>query len=359
MKQQAVRLLQRLSEAHGASGAEDPVRTIFAEELGGDLSTDRVGSVVCEQRGAAARPRVMLAAHLDEVGFAVQRVTAEGLLAIVPLGGWWGHTLLGQRMRVRTRSGREHVGVIAAKPPHMLEEAERAKVIKPDKMFIDVGARNAEDVRERFGIALGDPIVPASKCVRLRNDRLAGKAFDDRAGVGLVIQCLQALREAEHPNTVFGVGTVQEEVGTRGATTAVRHVDPDVAVVLEGTPADDFAGSERDAWQGVLGGGAQVRLLDPSALMNRRLSECALDTARACDVPVQVAVRRSGGTDAKVIHLHAEGVPTTVISVPVRYAHTHNGVMDLNDYLAALRLTVELVKRLDAATVQNFTAFSA
>lgn len=358
MKDEALRLLRRLSEAFGAPGAEGPVRQIVAEEMNGPLRSDRMGSIICEKRGSAARPRIMLAAHLDEIGGAVQDITEDGFLRFVTLGGWWGHVLLGQRVRVRTRSGVERLGVVASKSVHMLEDSERDKVIKPEEMFVDIGARTADEARGVLGVALGDPLVPDAAFGSLANpDLLVGKAFDDRAGVAMLIQVAQALERLPHASTVYAVGTVQEELGTRGAGTAVHCIDPDVAIILEGVPADDFPGASKGGRQGALEKGAQVRILDPSALMNRKLTECILDCARLHNIPTQVAVRRSGGTDARPIHVHASGVPTAVIGVPVRYAHAHHGVMNINDYLACLRLVVEVVTRLDGAAVRSFTEF--
>ena len=194
---------------------------------------------------------------MDEVGLIVQTITGEGLIKFLALGGWWAHTLLAQRVRIRTRDGDEIVGVIGAKPPHFLTESERDKLMKIEDMFIDVGARNAEDVRS-FGIRLGDGIVPDSPFVRMHNpDLLLSKAFDDRSGLAVMIHAMRELENMPHPNTVFAAGTVQEEVGTRGARTAAFHVSPDLAVVVEGAPADDMPGTSREERQCVLGAGSR------------------------------------------------------------------------------------------------------
>jgi len=300
----------------------------------------------------------MLAAHLDEVGFAVQQITANGLLRFVTLGGWWGHVLPGQRVRIKTMDGTERTGVIAAKPPHMLQDDEKNRVLKPEQMFIDVGAVDRADVSSRLQIRLGDPIVPHSSFEVVDDgDVMLGKAFDDRLGVALMVQTARYLADRDTPNTVWAVGTVQEEVGARGARTAVHTVNPDVAIILEGPPADDAPAPDADGCQGALGAGVQVRLLDPGTLMNRRLAELALTVAEEHDIVVQTAVRRGGGTDAAAIHLHASGVPSLVLGVPVRYAHTHNGMIRLSDYCGALSLVTELVCRLDAETVAGLSAF--
>lgn len=359
-RETALRLLSSLAQAHGASGFEHAVRRIFRNELTGDVRTDKTGSAILEKTGSSATPRIMLAGHMDEVGFMVQAITRAGLIKFVPLGSWWSHTLLAQRMRILTASGNEILGVIGAKPPHFLTEGEREKLVKVDDMFVDVGATSAEEVRDRFGIRVGDTMVPDSAFTPMHNpDYLLCKAFDDRAGMAVTIHAMLLLRELSHPNTVCGVGTVQEEVGTRGAYTAVHSVKPDVAVVIEGTPADDFPAVPEDERQAVLGKGVQIRLMDPSAVMHAGLVRHVREVAEERKIAHQVAVRKSGGTDARAIQLHASGVPTVVLGVPARYIHTHNSIIHIGDYLSALELVLALVQSLDAATVDRLCAFEA
>jgi endoglucanase len=355
----ALALLKRLGEAHGAPGSEDAVRHVFREELGSrSIRCDGIGNLFCMKPGSATVPRVMLAAHMDEVGFVVQTISKSGLIKFSPLGGWWSHTLPAQRVRILTRSGLEILGVIGAKPPHFLQENEREKVMKIDDMFIDVGAGAREEVIQELGINLGDPIVPFSPFTPMSNpDLFICKACDDRLGVALVIQTIQTLETLEHPNTAIAVGTVQEEVGVRGAQTAPFLGKPDAAIVLEGTPADDLPGVPEDEQQGVLGRGVQIRVLDPSAIMNRKFVDLALELAGQHQIPHQVAVRKSGGTDARAIHLHGSGIPTLVLGVPARYIHTHNSIANIQDYCSALELTLQLVQAMDAGTVEDFTAF--
>lgn len=353
-----VDLLRRLTLAHGAPGAEDSVREIVRESLAGmsglAFSHDRLGSILAEKRGESAGPRVMIDAHLDEVAFLVQSIGEEGALSFVPLGGWWGHVLLAQRVEVVTSRGAVP-GIIGSKPPHFLSPEERKAVMSIDDMFIDVGARSAEEARD-FGVQVGDPVVPRGDFLALANPRLlSSKAFDNRVGVALLVEALLGLEHRSHPNTVIGVGAVQEEVGCRGAGTAVHLARPDVGLILEGTPADDTPGFPPSTRQARLGGGPQIRFFDPTAMANRSLVKLVIELAGRQDIPVQLAVRRSGGTDAKSVHLHREGVPTVVIGVPARYIHTHASVIHLDDLLTARRLVVELVEALDAAAVRSLT----
>lgn len=358
-KSKVLELLKRLGEAHGAAGSEDSVRRIFREELGDlNVQPDGMGNLFCEKRGLDDRPRIMVAAHMDEVGFVVQCITKTGLIRFSPLGGWWPHTLLAQRVRILTGAGSEVLGIIGAKPPHFLQDAERDRLMKLDEMFIDVGAGSREEVLTDLGIRLGDPIVPFSPFTPLsRPDLFVCKALDDRIGVALTIQLTQELKTRDHPNTVVAVATVQEEVGVRGAQTAAFTAKPDAAIVLEGTPADDFPGIPEEEQQGVLGRGAQVRLLDPSAIMNRRMVDLTLELARKHQIPHQVAVRKSGSTDARAIHLHGAGIPTMVLGVPARYIHTHNSILNVQDYASTLNLALRLLMAMDSKTVESFTAF--
>ncbi len=357
MKRQAVALLKSLTEAHGAPGDEGMVRDIVAAKLTGTPTFDRTGSIIHEYSGSRKTPRVMIEAHMDEVGFVVRSITREGFLRFVPVGGWWGHTLLAQRVRIRTSAGRELTGIIAAKPPHLLVAGERDKVLKLDQMYIDIGAAKRDAVA-KLGVAIGDTVVPDTPFTHLANTNCyAAKAFDNRVGVGMLIQATQALQKGKHPNTLIAVGATQEEVGIRGARTATRVADPDVAIVLEGPPADDLPGSIADENQGVLGKGVQIRMMDPSAISNRRLVNFVIQTAVAAKIPHQLAVRRSGGTDAKEIHLHGIGVPTVVIGVPARYIHTHNSIIDINDYLDGVKLVTALVRKLDKKAAASFVKF--
>lgn len=357
-KRIAVELLGRLSEAHGAPGSEGEVRSIFREALGGETCTDGQGSIITEKAGSAKTPRILLTAHMDEVGFMVQAISAKGFLKFVPLGGWWAHTLPGSRVRILTQGGAKVVGVIGAKPPHFLGEAERDKLQKIEDMFIDVGASNSDEVRQRLGIEVGDTIVPDCSFTPMENpDMILGKALDNRVGTALTIQSVLLLRAVEHPNGVWAVGTVQEEVGARGARTAVQAVKPDAAIVLEGAPADDMPGVGEDEQQGALGRGVQIRIMDPSAIMNRKFVRHTMELAQRHGISHQVAVRRGGGTDAQAIHLFGTGIPTLVLSVPTRYIHSQNGILHMGDYLAALDLVTALLLSLDVETVAGFTRF--
>lgn len=351
-------LLEKFSEAHGISGYEDDVRKLVIQELDGfgELSADGSGCLFSTH--GVSGPRVMLAAHMDEIGFLVQHITGNGFLQLVGIGGWWPHTLLSQRVVVKTRYGRSIRGVIGSKPPHFLPEGQRNSVMSMDALFVDIGAESAEQARNEFGIHLGDPVVPDVEFARLENPvRVMGKAFDNRAGLSAMIEAFKILCREGHPNTLIAAATAQEEVGTRGARTAGAAMRPDCAIVLEGPPADDTPGFSTVDAQGALGAGVQVRLFDPTAITNPRLAALTEKVAVREGIPFQLTVRRSGGTDAGALHLSGKGVPCIVLGIPTRYIHAHHGVLDLRDYSAAIDLTVALARSLDRGTVEALTNY--
>ena len=349
-------LLKELTEAHGVPGYEAPVRAVVRKYLEplGKVTQDKVGSVICERKGRSETPRVMLAGHMDEIGFMVKHITKEGFLHFLPLGGWFDQVLLGQRVVVKT-SKADIVGVIGAKPPHLLPADQRDKVVKKQDMYIDIGASSQEEVEE-LGVRPGDPVIPRADFVPLANGKTyLSKAFDDRVGTALVISTLEALSGEDHPNTVFGVATVMEEVGVRGATTSVRAVDPDVAIVLESDIAGDVPGIKPEESSVKLGKGPTVLIYDARMIPNLKLRDLVRETASSLGIPLQTSYVEGGATDGAAIHLHGTGVPTVVIGVAARHIHSHSSILHRQDYDNAVKLLVGLVKRLDAETVESLT----
>jgi putative aminopeptidase FrvX len=358
VKAKAIELLRELTTAHAVSGHEGEVRQIFARETAecGAVSTDRMGSVFCEIPHDG--PRVLLAGHMDEIGFLVQAITPDGFIQFHAVGGWWEHCILAQRVVILTRSGAKITGVVSSKPPHFLPESQRRQVLGIDQMYIDVGASSRLEVEQEMGIRLGDPIAPDSTFTPMaKADYFMAKAFDNRVGMAAAIQLAQALAVQKAPNHTILAGTVQEEVGLRGAKPAGFYSRPDIAIILEGPPADDTPGFPLSTSQGRLGGGVQIRLYDPSAIMHPKLADLVIKTAQEEKIPHQITVRRGGGTDAGAFHLANEGVPCVVLGVPARYIHTHNAIIDLNDYLHMVALALAVVRRLDQATVDGLLTY--
>ncbi|OGO68959.1 MAG: peptidase M28 [Chloroflexi bacterium RBG_19FT_COMBO_56_12] len=356
MEDSTLTLLKELTEAHGVPGYEAPIRAVvrkYLESLG-ELSQDKIGSVICQVKGSVPTPRVMLAGHMDEIGFMVKHITKEGFIHFIPLGGWFDQVLLGQRVVIKTGKG-DVVGVIGAKPPHLMPADQREKVVKKQDMYIDIGASSQEEV-EATGVRPGDAIIPRADFVQLANGKTyLSKAFDDRVGTAVVISALQALKGKAHANTVYGVATVMEEVGVRGATTSVRAVDPDVAIILESDIAGDVPGIKPEESSVKLGKGPTVLIYDARMIPNLKLRDLVTETAAAIGVAVQASYVEGGATDGAAIHLHSTGVPTVVIGVAARHIHSHSSIIHREDYDNAVNLVVELIKRLDAKTVAGLT----
>jgi putative aminopeptidase FrvX len=349
-------LLKELTETSGVSGYETPIRSLVRKYLEkyGELTQDKIGSVICRKQGTSEKPRIMLAGHMDEIGFMVKQITPEGFIKFLPLGGWFDQVLLGQRVIIQSLKG-DVVGVIGAKPPHLLPADERDKVVKRKDMYIDIGASSKDDV-DAAGIRLGDPIVPRADFVELAGGlTYLSKAFDDRVGTALVISTMQELQQKSHPNTVYGVATVMEEVGIRGATTSVRAVDPDVAIVLESDIAGDVPGIKPDESAIKLGQGPTIVLYDTRMIPNIKFRDLVLETAKQIEVPIQLSAIEGGATDGGMIHLHGLGVPTLVIGVAARHIHSHSSIIHRHDYDNTVKLLSALIDRLDARTVASLT----
>ena len=353
-------LMKEMMEAFGPSGFEREVNGIakaYMEPYSDEVVVDKLGTVTFVARGGSERPRVLLAGHTDEVGFIVSTVTKEGYLTFNPLGGWWDQVLLSQRVTIRTNKGLIP-GVIAAKPPHILPQDERNKVVTKKQMFIDVGCSSKEEVEE-MGVKMGDPVVPWSPFSIIRDGKVAmGKAFDDRIGAFIFMEAIRRIKEGkiDHPNTVYGAATVQEEVGLRGATTISHVVDPDVAIVLEVDIAGDVPGIKPQEAPTKMGEGPSLLTYDRSMIPNQPLKEFVIKVAKESEIPLQLSQVSGGGTDAGRIHVSRAGCPSVVISVPTRHIHSHVGLLSLEDVDNAVRLVIELLKRLDANTVEGFTA---
>jgi endoglucanase len=314
--------------------------------------TDNLGSIIARKVGKAGGPKIVLAGHMDEIGFMITRITDDGFLKFQPLGGWWEQVMLAQRVEVYTRSG-PVIGVIGSKPPHILSPDERKKVYEKKDMFIDVGASSRAEA-ESFGIRPGDPVVPVGPFTVMKNEKLLmAKAWDNRFGCALAIEVMRRLKGQPHPNEVYGVGTVQEEVGLRGAATAAYKIEPDIGFALDTGIAGDTPGISPDDAQSKMGKGPVILLYDGSMIPHTRLRDLVVDTAEAEQIPYQFDKISGGGTDAGKIHTFGAGVPSLVIGVPVRYIHTHTAILNRDDFDNAARLMVAVVKRLDAETVQQ------
>ena len=349
------KLLADLTNAHGVSGFEDDVHKVVVDHLeaADDITYDKLGSIIARKKGTADSPKIMIAGHLDEIGFIVKDITDDGYIKFYPLGGWWGHVALAQRVIIKSSKG-DILGVIGSKPPHILKDDERKKVLDLDDMYIDVGVTEGIDIKA-MGIRPGDPVVPDATFTKMYNPRMyLNKAFDNRIGVAAAVEVINKLKGVKHPNTIYGVGTAQEEVGLRGAATAAWAVDPDIAFVADVSLATDGPDAKKHE-KARLGTGPSINVLDGTMIAHRKLRDFVIDTAEAEGIPYHLGALARGGTDGGRIHISRSGVPSIYVGIATRYIHSHTSIMNRDDFDNLVKLLLAVIKKLDKATVKRLT----
>lgn len=354
------RLLEALTEAPGPSAFEEAVREIVVREyraLGAEVSFDGLGSVHATLPGNGAGPRVMVTAHLDEVGLMVQHVTADGFIRVKTLGGILDQALPDQRWTILGRQG-PVVAVSGLRTTHVTPASQRSQVWPLEQTFLDVGARSREEV-EAMGIRPGDGIAPLSDFQVMANGRYAAKAWDDRVGIAVMIAAARRIREEgiRLPANVVWVSTTQEEIGLRGAQAAVDMAKPDLGISLEAGVSADYPGIAPTQAQERLGQGPGIFLLDSSMIPNRKLRDFVFEVAAQTGIPLQPDVLTGYGEDGAEIQRYDTGRPAVNLTVPTRYLHGHTGVIQRSDFDQAVELLIEILKRLDAGTVRELSSF--
>lgn len=349
-------LLQKLTDAAGPPGFEEPIRRVMVDEMkpyAASITYDGMGSIIAAQ--GTSGPRIMVDAHMDELGGVVRRVTPRGLLTMQMLGGWLDQALVDQRWIIIGSKGPVRA-VTGIRDVHVVPPDERARVFPRDSLFLDVGAANEADVRA-MGIGPGDPVVPDAPFTVLNgtNNYLA-KAWDDRVGCGVVIEAMRRLASLPHPNQILWAITTQEEVGLRGARTAADVIKPAVGIAIEGGITGDVGGRPEET-QAHLGAGPGIFLYDSSALPNRKLVALVKQAAAEKSLPLQTDLVQGYGDDSSAIQESNGGVPTVNLVVPIRYTHAHNGIMNRHDFDQMVDLLVSVLQKLDAPTVASVRSF--
>ena len=332
----ALQMIAELADAPGASGFEDEVVSVARRWCApiGELKEDFLRNLyIYRKENRGNRPVVMLDAHSDEVGLVVHSIKPNGTLRFLMLGSWNKNALIGTKVRVRNADGDYLPGIIAAKPVHFMSAAEKETASSDiSGMVIDVGAVSYEDAVENFRVRMGEPVVPDTKFhYDEKRDLMCGKGFDCRIGCAALIEALRRLDGKELPCDVVGVLSTQEELGPRNSKVTVHHVHPDIAIVMEGCPADDTF-TEPYAIQTALKKGPMFRHLDVSAICAPRYQRWALDLAAKKGIPVQESVRQGGGNNAASIQTALVGAPSIVCGIPVRYAHAPNCISTWYDF---------------------------
>ena len=356
-KQTTLQMIAAISNANGVSGFEDDVVAAilpYAEQVG-ETKVDRMRNVFIRRKeNTGSRPVVQLDAHSDEVGFMVQAICPNGTLRIIPIGGCVSHNIPAHKVWVRNRYGKYIPGLTASKPPHFMTEQERKAPLDIKDITVDVGAVSREEAIEVYGIRIGEPVAPDVTFTYAEDtDLMVGKSFDCRLGCAAILKTMHELAGQELAVDIVGACASQEEVGVRGATVTAQVIQPDLAIVFEGCPADDTC-VEPYMVQTAIKRGPMLRHIDARMITNPRYQRYALDLAEKLGIPVQDAVRAAGSTNGAAIHLTGRGVPVIVIGVPVRYAHTHYGVSAYADFDNAVKLACEILKRADADLIESF-----
>lgn len=355
---ETLEMLKELTDARGIPGNEREARDAMKKHIEpytDEIDHDGLGSLIARKTGDANGPKVMIAGHLDEVGFMITRIDDKGFIYFQTVGGWWSQVMLAQRVSIVTRAGETITGVIGSKPPHILTPEARKKPVDIKDMFIDVGAVSKDEVLS-WGVLPGDMAVPYFEFTVMKNENfLLAKAWDNRIGCAIAIEVMKQLENEKHPNTLYSVGAIQEEVGLRGAKTATNKIQPDIGFAVDVGIAGDTPGVTAKESVGNMGEGPQILLYDASMVSHRGLRNFVVETAEEIGVPYQFATMSGGGTDAGSIHLSGTGIPTLAICIPTRYIHSHAAMLHRADFENTVKLMVELVKRLDADTVKKIT----
>ncbi|MCG1022109.1 M42 family metallopeptidase [Sutcliffiella horikoshii] len=350
-------MLKDLTDAKGIPGNEREPRDVMKKYItpfADEVFTDGLGSLIAKKIGKADGPKVMVAGHLDEVGFMITHIDDRGFLRFQTVGGWWSQVMLAQRVTIVTSKG-DVTGVIGSKPPHILPPEARKKPVDIKDMFIDIGASSREEAQE-WGVRPGDQVVPYFEFTVMNNEKmLLAKAWDNRIGCAIAIDVLKQLKGADHPNVVYGVGTVQEEVGLRGAKTSANLIQPDIGFGVDVGIAGDTPGVTEKEALSKMGKGPQIILYDASMVSHKGLRDFVTGVADEMEIPYQFDSVAGGGTDSGAIHLTAQGVPALSITIATRYIHSHAAMLHRDDYENAVKLIAEVIKKLDADTVSRLT----
>ncbi len=340
--------LEKLSNACGITGREEQVRELMTDFLtpyADEIKIDKLENIIAIKHGKQPNPKIMITAHMDEVGLMVKTINKEGFVQFTKVGGIDDRILTAQTVTIFTEKG-QITGVIGTKPPHIQKEEERKKIQTYDELFIDIGAENKEQTTE-LGVKIGDPIAFNTKYQQLNQDLVMGKAFDDRIGCAILIETLKQLQNP--PCTICAVGTVQEEVGLRGAATAAFGVDPDLAIAIDVTIAGDVPGVREFDTTTKLTKGPTITVSDSGLITHPKILRLLLDTAEQEKIPIQLESGLMGTTDAARISLTKQGIPSGTISIPTRYIHSPAGIISIKDAEATAKLTAATIAK--AATI--------
>jgi tetrahedral aminopeptidase len=340
-----VETLEKLCNAYGVTGREEQVASLmekFLKPYTDEVALDKLGNVIGVKKGKKNAPKVMIAAHMDEIGLLVKTISKEGFLQFAKVGGIDDRILLAQSVVVLTKKG-PIKGIIGSKPPHIQKEEERKRIIPYDELFVDIGA-DSRDEAKKMGVQIGDTIAFDVKFARIGKNIVTGKALDDRIGCAIIIEALKRLEKTEC--TIYAVGTIEEEVGLRGAGTSAFGICPDFGIALDVTVAGDTPGVKEFEAPVVMRKGPSLTVADSGMIVPPKVLRMLVETAEQNKIPYQLETGLAGSTDAARILLTREGVPSGVISIPTRYIHSPTSMLDLEDVEKAVKLLVAVLQKI-------------
>lgn len=339
-------LLKRIINAAGIPGYESQIAGIMRDEFkkrGMSPHIDSFGNVIAKK--GKGRKKIMLAAHMDEVGLVVRHISKEGFLSFVKVGGIDDRVLAAQRVIVKSAQG-DCLGIIGTKPPHLLKEEERKQPLKYEDMFIDIGCKTKEEALKKVDV--GDAVIFEPNAGVLNNNLYYGKAIDDRAGCYALLKIMERI-SANIGAEVYAVATAQEEVGLKGARTSAFKIDPDFALAIDTTVSGDIPAVSEKQSVLRLGAGVAITIMEASGrglIVNETIKNLLIDTARKNKIKYQIDIIDGGMTDGAMIYMNREGVPTGVLSLPTRYIHASTGVFCIDDLNQAVNLAVKTVEEM-------------
>lgn len=339
-------MLKKISLVNGISGFEKQATRLmksYIEDCVDEIQYDQLGSLIGIKNGQSDL-KVLLTGHVDEIGFIVKDIDEGGFIKVQPVGAWMGQNLPSSLMAITTRDGREIKGVFGSVPPHGKSVEERNKVVEPKDSFIDIGVLSKQEALD-LGIHKGDPITPVSEFTVMGNEKcLMSKAWDDRIGVAVIIEVLRQLKGQDIYPTLYGAGTIQEEVGLRGAKTVGQMVKPDIAIAIDVTFSQDLPSEKGDV---KLGSGVALSVMDGSVIAHTGLLKALESLCEEHHIAYQLDMIAAGGTDSGELSKVEAGVMNITLSIPSRYMHSHRTIIHVDDFDATVQLLVAFIRTLD------------
>lgn len=337
-------LLKKIIEAAGIPGYEGEIARIMHDEFAKitrDVHIDNFGNVIA--RKGKGKKKIMLAAHMDEIGLLAKHISKEGFISFIKVGGIDDRVLPAQRVIIKSKKG-DVIGIVGSKPPHLQREEEKKQPVKYEDMFIDIGCKSKEEAQKK--VEIGDAIIFEPNSGILNGQLCYGKAIDDRIGCFALIKILEKVKaEAE----VYAVATVQEEVGLKGARTSSYKINPDFALAIDTTVSGDTPHIRERESALKLGAGVAITIMEASGrglIVNEKIRNLLTDTAKKNKIKYQIDVIDGGMTDGAMIYMNREGIPTGVLSIPTRYIHSPTGVFSIADLTGSIGLAVKTVERI-------------